>query len=147
MHTSAHTQQVEARCIKLIVLGIASVGKSSLLLRLTDQQWLPEEERIPTIGVDTLVNLFAFGLLFRVGRVLTFSSLQGAQIRCERKKGRSQYLGECITISCMFATRCNGTHRANDDVIGHGWRRAPPCHHLVVLSRHSRHHPRCVNAK
>jgi len=56
MHTSAYAQQNEARCIKLIVLGIASVGKSSLLLRFTDQQWLPEEERIPTIGVDTLVH-------------------------------------------------------------------------------------------
>jgi len=43
-------------CIKLLVLGIASVGKSSLLLRFTDQQWLPEEERNPTIGVDTLVH-------------------------------------------------------------------------------------------
>lgn len=66
MHMSAYAQQNEARCIKLIVLGIASVGKSSLLLRFTDQQWLPEEERIPTIGVDTLVSLFALALLFRV---------------------------------------------------------------------------------
>lgn len=47
----------------------------------------------------------------------------------------------------MFALRCNGTHLANDDFIGHSWRRAPPCHHLVILSRHTRHHPRCVNAK
>ncbi|KAH8988962.1 ras-domain-containing protein [Lactarius hatsudake] len=39
--------------IKLLVLGIASVGKSSLLLRFTDQQWLPEGETNPTIGVDT----------------------------------------------------------------------------------------------
>jgi Ras-related protein Rab-18 len=50
-------QQNEPLCIKLLVLGIASVGKSSLLLRFTDQQWLPEGERIPTIGVDTLVKL------------------------------------------------------------------------------------------
>ncbi|KAH9051719.1 ras-domain-containing protein [Lactarius vividus] len=40
--------------VKLLVLGIASVGKSSLLLRFTDQQWLPEGEMNPTIGVDTL---------------------------------------------------------------------------------------------
>ena len=61
MHTTGHAQQNEALCIKLIVLGIASVGKSSLLLRFTDQQWLPEEERTPTIGVDTLVSLFSLG--------------------------------------------------------------------------------------
>jgi GTPase SAR1 family protein len=43
--------------IKLLVLGVASVGKSSLLLRLTDQKWLPEGEINPTIGVDTLVKM------------------------------------------------------------------------------------------
>ncbi|KAI9506992.1 small GTPase superfamily, partial [Russula earlei] len=37
--------------IKLLVLGVASVGKSSLLLRFIDQQWLPEGEKNPTIGV------------------------------------------------------------------------------------------------
>jgi len=57
MHTYTFAQQNEPVCIKLLVLGIASVGKSSLLLRFTDQQWLPEEERNPTIGVDTLVSL------------------------------------------------------------------------------------------
>jgi Ras-related protein Rab-18 len=57
MHTYTLAQQNEPACIKLLVLGIASVGKSSLLLRFTDQQWLPEEERNPTIGVDTLVSL------------------------------------------------------------------------------------------
>ncbi len=57
MHTYTFAQQNEPVCIKLLVLGIASVGKSSLLLRFTDQQWLPEEERDPTIGVDTLVSL------------------------------------------------------------------------------------------
>ncbi|KAH9975037.1 P-loop containing nucleoside triphosphate hydrolase protein [Lactifluus volemus] len=41
--------------IKLLVLGVATVGKSSLLLRLTDQ-WLTEGEINPTIGVDTLVH-------------------------------------------------------------------------------------------
>lgn len=54
--TRALSQQDEPVNIKLLVLGIASVGKSSLLLRFTDQQWLPEEETNPTIGVDTLVS-------------------------------------------------------------------------------------------
>jgi Ras-related protein Rab-18 len=53
MHPRTHTQHHGSLNIKLLVLGIASVGKSSLLLRFTDQQWLPEEEMNPTIGVDT----------------------------------------------------------------------------------------------
>jgi len=44
---------VETHHIKLLILGAASVGKSSLLLRFTDQQWLPESEAQPTVGVDT----------------------------------------------------------------------------------------------
>ncbi|KAH9047238.1 P-loop containing nucleoside triphosphate hydrolase protein [Lactarius hengduanensis] len=39
--------------VKLLMLGHGSVGKSSLLLRFTDQQWLPELEATATIGVDT----------------------------------------------------------------------------------------------
>jgi hypothetical protein len=42
--------------VKLLMLGLESVGKSSLLLRFTDQQWLPEHEMVATIGVDTWVN-------------------------------------------------------------------------------------------
>lgn len=44
---------IETRQVKVLLLGGASVGKSSLLLRFTDQQWLPESEAQPTIGVDT----------------------------------------------------------------------------------------------
>jgi Ras-related protein Rab-18 len=43
---------VETHTVKLLILGAASVGKSSLLLRFTDQQWLPENEAQPTVGVD-----------------------------------------------------------------------------------------------
>lgn len=55
---SFHTlmKQPEAHQVKLILLGVASVGKSSLLLRFTDQQWLPESETRPTIGVDNWVR-------------------------------------------------------------------------------------------
>jgi len=42
--------------VKLLMLGHGSVGKTSLLLRVKDQQWLPEQETAPTIGVDTWVN-------------------------------------------------------------------------------------------
>ncbi|EJD52499.1 ras-domain-containing protein [Auricularia subglabra TFB-10046 SS5] len=37
---------------KLLIIGNSSVGKSSLLLRFTDEQWLPEDESSATIGVD-----------------------------------------------------------------------------------------------
>ena len=49
-------KQSETHQVKMLLLGAASVGKSSLLLRFTDQQWLPESEARPTIGVDTWVS-------------------------------------------------------------------------------------------
>lgn len=59
MRTRANTQPTgsDALNIKMLVLGVGSVGKSSLLLRFTDQQWLPEGEMDPTIGVDTYVSV------------------------------------------------------------------------------------------
>ncbi|KAH9961947.1 P-loop containing nucleoside triphosphate hydrolase protein [Russula dissimulans] len=59
MPTPAHMlHQNEPVGVKLLVLGVASVGKTSLIHRFTDQQWLPEGERNPTIGVDTWVHKF-----------------------------------------------------------------------------------------
>ncbi|KZS95280.1 ras-domain-containing protein [Sistotremastrum niveocremeum HHB9708] len=37
---------------KILLIGNSSVGKSSLLLRFSDEQWLPEDESSATIGVD-----------------------------------------------------------------------------------------------
>ncbi|OAX35965.1 ras-domain-containing protein [Rhizopogon vinicolor AM-OR11-026] len=42
--------------VKLLLIGNASVGKSSLLLRFSDEQWLPEDEATATIGVDFRVH-------------------------------------------------------------------------------------------
>ena len=58
MRTRANTQPTasDSLNIKMLVLGVGSVGKSSLLLRFTDQQWLPEGEMEATIGVDTYVG-------------------------------------------------------------------------------------------
>jgi GTPase SAR1 family protein len=53
---------VETRQVKVLLLGDVSVGKSSLLLRFTDQQWLPESEAQPTIGVDTWVRRHIYSL-------------------------------------------------------------------------------------
>ncbi|KAI0271018.1 hypothetical protein BGY98DRAFT_1007988, partial [Russula aff. rugulosa BPL654] len=37
--------------VKLLLIGNSSVGKSSLLLRFSDNQWLPEDEASVMIGV------------------------------------------------------------------------------------------------
>ncbi|KAL4066356.1 ras family-domain-containing protein [Scleroderma yunnanense] len=42
--------------VKLLLIGNASVGKSSLLLRFSDEQWIPEDEATATIGVDFRVH-------------------------------------------------------------------------------------------
>jgi KH domain/Ras family len=42
--------------VKLLLIGNLSVGKSSLLLRFSDKQWLPEDEASTTIGVDFRVR-------------------------------------------------------------------------------------------
>jgi len=42
--------------VKLLLIGNSSVGKSSLLLRFSDKQWLPEDEASATIGVDFRVR-------------------------------------------------------------------------------------------
>ncbi|TDL16304.1 ras-domain-containing protein [Rickenella mellea] len=42
--------------VKLLLIGNSSVGKSSMLLRFSDEQWLPEDEASATIGVDFRVH-------------------------------------------------------------------------------------------
>ncbi|KAJ2912358.1 hypothetical protein MD484_g8061, partial [Candolleomyces efflorescens] len=42
--------------VKLLLIGNSSVGKSSLLLRFSDEQWIPEDESTATIGVDFRVH-------------------------------------------------------------------------------------------
>jgi Ras-related protein Rab-18 len=56
MSVDSSTNQKGPIKVKLLMLGLESVGKSSLLLRFTDQQWLPEHETVATVGVDTWVN-------------------------------------------------------------------------------------------
>ncbi|KAI9451801.1 P-loop containing nucleoside triphosphate hydrolase protein [Lactarius psammicola] len=53
MSAKSSTSQNGPINVKLLMLGHGSVGKTSLLLRYTDQQWLPEHETVATIGVDT----------------------------------------------------------------------------------------------
>jgi len=42
--------------VKINVIGNSSVGKSSLLMRWSDNQWLPEDEASATIGVEVSVS-------------------------------------------------------------------------------------------
>ncbi|EUC61613.1 Ras-related protein Rab-18, putative [Rhizoctonia solani AG-3 Rhs1AP] len=41
---------------KILLIGNSSVGKSSILLRFSDETWLSEDESSATIGVDFRVS-------------------------------------------------------------------------------------------
>jgi len=71
--------------VKLLLIGNSSVGKSSLLLRFSDKQWLPEDEASATIGVD-----------FRV-RSPTFPSLLSLFPFIIIDVGT----GVCVTVGCV----------------------------------------------
>ncbi|KAF8664850.1 hypothetical protein AX16_000691 [Volvariella volvacea WC 439] len=42
--------------VKILLIGNSSVGKTSLLSRFSDEQWIPEDESSATIGVDFKVH-------------------------------------------------------------------------------------------
>jgi len=42
--------------VKVLMIGNSSVGKSSLLMRWSEDQWLPEDEADATIGVEVKVG-------------------------------------------------------------------------------------------
>jgi GTPase SAR1 family protein len=52
--------------VKVLMIGNSSVGKSSLLMRWSENQWLPEEEASATIGVEVWVSII--GLIIEVAR-------------------------------------------------------------------------------
>ncbi|CDS13199.1 hypothetical protein LRAMOSA05377 [Lichtheimia ramosa] len=51
----------EVATLKLLLIGNSNVGKSSLLLRFTDDTFLPQEEVSATIGVDFKVAMMDVG--------------------------------------------------------------------------------------
>lgn len=55
MAPTSQSKSAPINC-KLLLIGNSSVGKSSLLLRFSDEQWLPEDESSATIGVDFRVH-------------------------------------------------------------------------------------------
>ncbi|KIJ19675.1 hypothetical protein PAXINDRAFT_166756 [Paxillus involutus ATCC 200175] len=54
--SSSYTSSSTPVNVKLLLIGNASVGKSSLLLRFSDEAWIPEDEATATIGVDFRVH-------------------------------------------------------------------------------------------
>lgn len=52
--------------LKLLLIGNSNVGKSSLLLRFTDDTFLPQEEVSATIG--RLITLFFIVVIVRIHR-------------------------------------------------------------------------------
>ncbi|KAI8891405.1 hypothetical protein K501DRAFT_319396 [Backusella circina FSU 941] len=76
--------------LKLLLIGNSNVGKSSLLLRFTDDTFLPQEEVSATIGVDFKVSMMQLdGQTYKLTiwdtagqerfRTLTSSYYRGAQ--------------------------------------------------------------------
>lgn len=55
--TSTNMTTEPLTTLKLLVIGASSVGKSSLLLRFTDELFLSPEETSATIGVDFKVKV------------------------------------------------------------------------------------------
>ncbi len=54
-HTLMQTHLPELH-VKILMIGNSSVGKSSLLMRWSENQWLPENEASATIGVEVKVR-------------------------------------------------------------------------------------------
>ena len=42
--------------VKLLLIGNSSVGKSSLIRRFSDEQFLPEDKASATVGIDFIVH-------------------------------------------------------------------------------------------
>lgn len=51
----------EIPTLKVLLIGTSSVGKSSLLLRYTDDEYLAPEEASATIGVDYKLKTLSVG--------------------------------------------------------------------------------------
>ena len=56
--------------VKLLLIGNSSVGKSCLLLRFSDKQWVPEDEASATIGVDFRVRVLHRWVVWRLTMIV-----------------------------------------------------------------------------
>lgn len=111
--------------------GNSSVGKSSLLLRFTDQQWLPEDESSATIGVDFRVRVL------RVARQAPHDRMQVCKMEVKGKKVKlSIWVRRSLRAASMFVLTLAG--------LGHRRPGAFPDDHELVLPWRARHIPRCA---
>jgi hypothetical protein len=97
--------------LKYVIVGDAAVGKSSLLLRLTDDRYGGTE---PTLGVE-------FG-----SRILSVGD-EGKRVKVQCELGE---LG--VESSRDVKWRFTVTHAPR---LGHGWNRELPEHHAELLPR------------
>ena len=77
--------------VKLLLIGNSSVGKSSLLLRFSDKQWLPEDEASATIGVDFRVRSLPTSHSF--SSLLLTRGYSGTQAGGSGTEGQDEYMG------------------------------------------------------
>jgi hypothetical protein len=150
--------------VKLLLIGNSSVGKSSLLLRFSDKQWLPEDEASATIGVDfrvrshTSPSHLSFSSLFiDVGYgvvccgcvVCCADTISGTQAGGSGTEGQDEYMGAsslCFvplvrkdkTLRYFFLALSLGTIY----IVGHCRPRTFPHYHCVILPRSAGRHTR-----
>jgi GTPase SAR1 family protein len=111
---------------KLLLIGNSSVGKSSLLLRFSDEQWLPEDESSATIGVDFRVRAIVSSLLSSK-ESYTSSTYQVHKMEVKGKKVKLS-----IWVNLQFL-RVATPHQAEIVTPGHCRPRAVSDNYLFLL--------------
>jgi hypothetical protein len=89
--------QQETPTLKLLLIGNSSVGKSSLLLRFTDDTFLPQDEVSATIGKCHLSNIYT-ELSTETGRVAV-TSISSAWYWRDPNIGKAVYRQHSICCS------------------------------------------------
>lgn len=155
--------------VKLLLIGNSSVGKSSLLLRFSDKQWLPEDEASATIGVDFRVrlarNLPSYLSFFSLQYCIDVSTgcvcvccgdstMSGTQAGGSGTEGQDEYMGASLCFSSSRPKKTDAKMHSFapffGTTVGHCRPRTFPHYHGIVLSwsagRHTRyeHPPRYV---
>jgi hypothetical protein len=151
--------------VKLLLIGNSSVGKSSLLLRFSDKQWLPEDEASATIGVDFRVRshtspshlslslhyllTLSTGCVLRLCCALCGYTVSGTQAGGSGTEGQDEYMGAsslCFLplvrkdkmLRYFFLALSLGTIY----IVGHCRPRTFPHYHCIILPRSAGRHTR-----
>jgi GTPase SAR1 family protein len=104
--------------VKLLLIGNTSVGKSSLLLRFLDEQWLTEDKASAMIGIDFHVHSsFRAFSHWRWSHVLTLVGI-GAQDGGQWTESETQYMGVLVL---SFPCICVIMMSVLQDTVGQEW--------------------------